>query len=103
MLIILLGLLPGHRLCIILNVGSGGTRFCIDIYALLGDQSFNQSIFVKSWLARSHTLVGSPGGVTYWGYCVNILVGLFVVLFVIVLVLLLYVQNLCHCSRCCVW
>ena len=29
-LIILLGVLPGHLLFIILNVGSGGTRFCID-------------------------------------------------------------------------
>ena len=31
-LIILLGLLLGHLLFIILNVGSGGTRFCIDMH-----------------------------------------------------------------------
>ena len=106
------------------------------------DPQYNQSIFVKSWLARSHTLVGSPRAshigvivflsgfyliylfmfilflfdlfvffiyfyfhfwcVPFVSVCVNILVGLFVVLFLIVLVQLLYVQSLCHCSRCCV-
>ena len=34
-LLLLLGLLPGHLLCIILNVGSGGTRLCIDMHSLV--------------------------------------------------------------------
>ena len=34
--IILLGLLLGHLLFIIINVGSGGTRFCIDMHFCTG-------------------------------------------------------------------
>ena len=44
---ILLGLLPGHLLCIILNVGSGGTRYCIDMHSLLILLIYAISIYVN--------------------------------------------------------